>query len=132
MEDFDAFDHCSPWLPIGAKGNPRRTLDNAEVRTLARSIAVDGVLQNLIVRREGDDAFRVVSGKRRWLALKLLKKQDAIDETYQVPVEIKDELTDDEALRLATVENVQREQLHPLDEAEAFAKLLQAGGRSRP
>jgi ParB family chromosome partitioning protein len=119
-------------VPLGSllapKGNPRRTLDNAEVRTLARSIAVDGVLQNLIVRREGDEAFRVVSGKRRWLALKLLKKQGAIDETYQVPVEIKDELTDDEALRLATVENVQREQLHPIDEAEAFAKLLQNGG----
>src|SRR5216683_7191081 len=80
---------------LAPKGNPRRTLDNAEVRTLARSIAVDGVLQNLIVRREGDEAFRVISGKRRFLALKLLKKQGAIDETYQVPVEIKDELTDD-------------------------------------
>ena len=119
-------------VPLGSllapKGNPRRTLDNAEVKTLARSIAVDGVLQNLIVRPEGDEVFRVVSGKRRYLALKLLNKQGAIDETYEVPVEIKDELTDDEALRLATVENVQREQLHPLDEAEAFAKLLQAGG----
>lgn len=119
-------------VPLGSllapKGNPRRTFDNAEVKTLARSIAVDGVLQNLIVRPEGDEIFRVISGKRRYLALKLLNKQGAIDETFEVPVEIKDELTDDEALRLATVENVQREQLHPLDEAEAFAKLLQAGG----
>src|SRR5688572_29462741 len=118
-------------VPLGAllapKGNPRRTLDNAEVRSLARSIAVDGVLQNLIVRPEGDETFRVVSGKRRYLALKLLKKQGAIDETYQVPVEIRDELSDEDAFRLATIENVQREQLHPLDEAEAFAKLLQSG-----
>lgn len=119
-------------IPLGAllapKGNPRRTLDNAEVRSLARSIAIDGVLQNLIVRPEGEETFRVVSGKRRFLALKLLKKQDAIDESYQVPVEIKDGLSDDDAFRLATIENVQREQLHPLDEADAFAKLLQAGG----
>ena len=119
-------------VPLGAllapKGNPRRTLDNAEVRSLARSIAVDGVLQNLIVRPEGEENYRVVSGKRRYLALKLLKKQGTIDETYQVPVEIKDELSDDDAFRLATIENVQREQLHPLDEAEAFARLLQSGG----
>jgi len=119
-------------VPLGSllapKGNPRRTLDREAVRTLARSIAIDGVLQNLIVRRESEATFRVVSGKRRYLALKLLKRQSIVDETYPVPVEIKDELTDDEALRLATVENVQREQLHPLDEAEAFARLLQAGG----
>jgi ParB family chromosome partitioning protein len=113
---------------LSPKGNPRRTLDNAQIATLARSIAVDGVLQNLIVRREGDGAFRVVSGKRRFLALRFLKKEGSIDESYPVPVEIKDELSDDDALRLATVENVQREQLHPLDEAEAFAKLLQSGG----
>ena len=55
-------------VPLSAllppKGNPRRTLDNTQVATLARSIAVDGLLQNLVVRREGDETFRVVSGKR--------------------------------------------------------------------
>ena len=64
-------------VPLGSllapKANPRRTLDNAEVKTLARSIAVDGVLHDLIVRPDGDETFRVVSGKRRFLALKPLK-----------------------------------------------------------
>jgi len=49
----------------------------------------DGVLQNLVVRPEGDAAFRVITGKRRYLALQRLKKDGAIDGSYQVPVEIK-------------------------------------------
>jgi ParB family chromosome partitioning protein len=119
-------------IPLSAllppKGNPRRTLDTAKIAPLARSIQADGVLQNLVVRSDPDGSFRVVSGKRRYLALQLLKKEGAIDETYPVPVEIRDGLSDADALRLATVENVQREQLNVVDEADAFAKLLQSGG----
>jgi ParB family transcriptional regulator, chromosome partitioning protein len=119
-------------IPLAAlrspKGNPRRTLDTAQIASLARSIHADGVLQNLVVRPEGDDGFRVISGKRRYLALQLLKKEGTIDGSYPVPVEIKEDLSDTDALRIATVENVQREQLNPMDEAEAFAKLLQSGG----
>jgi len=109
------------------KGNPRRTLDTAQIAVLAQSIKIDGVLQNLVVEAE-DDRFRVISGKRRYLALQLLKKEKQIDGEYRVPVEVKKDLAEGDALRLATVENVQREQLHPLDEAEAFANLLQTGG----
>jgi ParB family chromosome partitioning protein len=119
-------------VPLSAllppKGNPRRTLDSAQITTLARSIQADGVLQNLVVRPEGDDGFRVVSGKRRFLALQLLKKEGSIDASYAVPVAIKDDLVDGDALRIATMENVHREPLNPADEAEAFAKLLQSGG----
>jgi ParB family transcriptional regulator, chromosome partitioning protein len=110
------------------KGNPRRTFDNGQIASLACSIKADGVLQNMVVRPEAEGCYRVVFGKRRYLALQLLKKEGAIDESYPVPVEIKEGLSDAEALRLATVENVQREQLNPADEAEAFAKLLQHGG----
>ena len=116
----------SPLLP--PKDNPRRTLDQALIAGLAQSIKTDGVLQNLLVRPEGDEQYRVVFGKRRYLALQHLKKHGDIDGGYEVPVEIKDDLDDGDVIRLATVENVQREQLHPMDEAEAFAKQLQAGG----
>ena len=109
------------------RGNPRRSFDKADMRALAWSIRADGVLQNLVVQPEGEGGYRVISGKRRFLALKLLKKQGAIDDTYPVPVEIKDDLSVEDALRIATVENVHREQLSPLDEAEAFARLLQCG-----
>jgi ParB family chromosome partitioning protein len=109
------------------KGNPRRTLDQAQVAALAQSIKADGVLQNLVVRPE-ENRFRVIAGKRRFLALQLLKKEREIDGEYRVPVEIRKGLEDGDALRLATIENVHHERMHPLDEAEAFAKLLQEGG----
>jgi ParB family chromosome partitioning protein len=113
---------------LAPKANPRKSVDPEAITRLAQSIREDGVLQNLVVRPEGEAKFRVVAGKRRYLALQHLKKEGAIDGSYDVPVEVRDDLTDDDALRLATVENAQREQLHVLDEAEAFAKLLQSGG----
>lgn len=109
------------------RGNPRRILDQAQVAALAQSIKTDGVLQNLLVRPE-DDRFRVIAGKRRYLALQLLKKEKEIDGEYRVPVEVRKDLADDDARRLATVENVHHERMHPLDEADAFASLLQDGG----
>lgn len=113
---------------LAPKGNPRRTLDTGLTAGLAKSIRTDGLLQNLVVAPEGEGKYRVISGKRRYLALQLLKKEGAIDGDYQVPVDIKDDLADEDAFRLATVENVQREQLHPMDEADAYAELLQSGG----
>ncbi|HZK79484.1 MAG TPA: ParB/RepB/Spo0J family partition protein, partial [Humisphaera sp.] len=113
---------------LAPKGNPRRILDVGLIAGLANSIRFDGLLQNLIVMPEGEGKYRVISGKRRYLALQLLKKDGSIDGSYEVPVDIKDDLADGDAIRLATIENVQREQLHPMDEAEAYAELLQIGG----
>lgn len=119
-------------VPLSAllppRDNPRRTLDQSLIAGLAQSIKTDGVLQNLLVRPEGDGKYRVVVGKRRYLALQHLKKKGAIEASYEVPVEVRDDLEDGDALRIATVENVQREPFHPMDEAEAFARQLQAGG----
>jgi ParB family transcriptional regulator, chromosome partitioning protein len=119
-------------VPLSAlltpKDNPRRTIDSSQIEALAQSIRADGVLQNLLVHPEGKGKFRVVFGQRRYLALQLLRKRKQVPVDYKVPVEIKSDLSADEALRLATVENIHREQMHPMDEAEAFAKLLQAGG----
>lgn len=109
------------------KGNPRRILNTAQVAALAQSIKTDGVLQNLLVRPE-DDRFRVIAGKRRYLALQLLKKEQEIDGEYRVPVEVRKDLADGDARRLATVENAHQERMHPVDEADAFASLLQDGG----
>jgi ParB family chromosome partitioning protein len=113
---------------LAPKGNPRKTLDAGLIAGLANSIRVDGLLQNLVVAPEGEGKYRVISGKRRYLALQLLKKEGTIDGDYEVPVDIKDGLAAEDAKRLATVENVQREQLHPMDEADAYAELLQSGG----
>jgi ParB family chromosome partitioning protein len=109
-----------------SKDNPRRHLDKDAIAGLAESIKTDGVLQNLVVEKNGDGMFRVVSGSRRFLALKLLKRQGVIDGDYKVPVEIRS-LEEGDALRIATIENVQRADLDPIDEAEAFARMLQNG-----
>jgi ParB family transcriptional regulator, chromosome partitioning protein len=111
---------------LAPKSNPRTTYDNVQIAGLAQSIRADGVLQNLLVRPEGEK-FRVVAGKRRYLALHLLKKEKVIDGTYPVPVDIREGLEDADLLRIATVENIQREQLPPMDEAEAFARMLKDG-----
>ena len=112
-------------LPEGA--NPRRSFDKSRIKGLAKSIKEDGVLQNLVVQPDGGDTYHILSGKRRFLALSLLKKQGMIDDAYKVPVTVKRNLDEGSALRIATVENVQREALHPLDEADAFASLIKGG-----
>ena len=109
------------------KDNPRRSIDQAKIASLAESIKTDGVLQNLVVEPEGSN-FRVVTGSRRFLALKLLEEQGAIDCGYKVPVEIRKNLANGDGRRIAIVENVQRADLDPIDEAEAFAAALQSGG----
>src|ERR1039458_19201 len=76
------------------KDNPRRVLDKTLIAGLAQSIRNGEILQNLLVRPDGDGTYRVVFGKRRLLALQLLKKEGAIDGDYQVPVGIKEGLTD--------------------------------------
>tara|TARA_B100000965_G_scaffold215949_2_gene180607 strand:+ start:11828 stop:13588 length:1761 start_codon:yes stop_codon:yes gene_type:complete len=110
------------------KANPRKSMDAAALEGLAASIATDGLLQNLVVRpRRGGKAYDIISGERRFRALRLLAERGDIEKSFPVPVEIRKGLTKDEGLRIATVENVQREQLNPMDEAEAFAALLTKG-----
>jgi len=109
------------------KGNPRRKFDAAAIEGLAASIRTDGVLQNLVVVANGEDGFRVHIGKRRYMALKLLYKTGAIGDDYAVPVDIREDVDGEKGLRIATIENVQREALDPIDEAEAFSRLVRAG-----
>jgi ParB/RepB/Spo0J family partition protein len=113
---------------LPAKDNPRRSYDPKTIEGLAQTIAKDGLIHNLTVRPE-KGKYRVVTGMRRFLALQHLSKQGKIDRSYKVPVRIEKASTADLA-RIATVENVQREALDPIDEAEAFAKLLQNGAKA--
>lgn len=109
------------------QGNPRSAFDPATIEGLAASIRQDGLLQNLVVRPSRGRQFRIVSGERRYRALRLLQERGEIADDYGVTVEIRSKLSKDDALRLATVENVQRENLPPLDEAAAFAALIRKG-----
>lgn len=112
---------------LAPKGNPRRVYDKKAIEGFAQSIKKDGVLQNLVVRPEGKGAYRVIIGKRRYLALKLLRERGEIDDAYRVPIGLRQDASRADLDRMATVENVQREPLDPIDEAESFARLLIKG-----
>ncbi len=97
---------------------PRQYFDEAAVNALAESIKAQGILQPILVRRHPDhpNDFEIVAGERRWRAAQIAK-------LHEVPVVIRD-LTDAESLELAIVENVQRQDLTPLEEGEGYRRLI--------
>jgi ParB family chromosome partitioning protein len=97
---------------------PRHRFDEASVNALAESIKAQGILQPILVRRhpERPNEFEIVAGERRWRAAQIAK-------LHEVPVVIRD-LTDAQSLELAIVENVQRQDLTPLEEAEGYRRLI--------
>ena len=109
--------------------NPRTRFDPQRIEELAATILQQGVLQNLVVKRAKGRkaAYIVVAGGRRLRALHVLHERGELPGDYPVPVLIRSGLSDADTLRTATVENVQREPLEPLDEAHAYATLLQNG-----
>ncbi len=105
---------------------PRRRFADAELEALAQSIREKGVLQPLLVRpvdAAGDAVFELVAGERRWRAAQRVG-------LHQVPVIVR-ALADFEALEIALVENLQREDLSPLEEAEAYHRLVAEFGRTQ-
>ena len=111
------------------RGNPRRKIDRKASRALRPASATDGVLQNLVVSpvKGKGEHYHIVSGERRYRALKLLQERGELDGDFAVPVEIRDNLSKDDTLRIATVENLQRQNLTPLEEAAALTKLIHKG-----
>ncbi len=110
-------------------GNPRKAFDETSIIGLAQSIKTDGLLQNLVVAKPKGRAkkFAIISGERRFRAMQYLLSQGEISQDFTVPVEVKENLTEEEILRIATIENVQRENLSPLEEANAIKILVQDG-----
>jgi ParB family chromosome partitioning protein len=97
--------------------NPRRTFSDVELDELAASIRERGIIQPVVVRpvRGASDAFEIIAGERRWRAAQRAAVHD-------VPVVILD-VSDGEALELAIIENVQRADLNPLEEAMGYQRL---------
>jgi ParB family chromosome partitioning protein len=93
---------------------PRRTFDEAKLEELAGSIRNQGIIQPLVVRRK-DDGYELIAGERRWRA----SMKAGLS---RVPVVVR-EASDHEALQLALVENLQREDLNPIEEASGYRRL---------
>ncbi len=99
---------------------PRRQFDEDKLRELADSIAAQGVVQPIVVRLIGDNKYEIIAGERRWRAAQLAG-------LAEVPVVIRD-VDDQAAMAMALIENIQRDDLMPLEEATALHRLLDEFG----
>ncbi|WP_420406437.1 ParB/RepB/Spo0J family partition protein [Nisaea sp.] len=104
---------------------PRRIFDAEELDALADSIREKGVIQPILLRRDPDqaDTFEIIAGERRWRAAQRAQ-------LHEIPAHIR-EFDDREALEIAIIENVQREDLNPLEEAEGYHRLVEEHGHSQ-
>ncbi|MEO1220162.1 MAG: ParB/RepB/Spo0J family partition protein [Pseudomonadota bacterium] len=114
-------------LPIASvgpsPGNPRKHFDETALEELAASIAARGVIQPIIVRPKGKGRYELVAGERRWRAAQKAR-------LHQIPALVR-ELSDREVMALALIENLQREDLNPVEEARAYQRLADEEGMTQ-
>ena len=130
-DDYAKLDRVRTGKPVAVellhpgKYQPRHHMDQVAIDALAQSIREKGVLQPLLVRRHPDDpsAFEIIAGERRWRAAQLAQLSE-------VPVIIKD-FDDQTTLEVALVENVQRENLSAVEEADAYQQLMEEFGHTQ-
>ncbi len=104
------------------KGQPRRHFDAKALEELATSIREHGLLEPIVVRRAGQDRYEIIAGERRWRACQKAGLREAL-------VVVKD-IAPDSAFELALIENVQREDLNPIELSEALDRLVKEHGHS--
>jgi ParB family chromosome partitioning protein len=113
-------------LPVGSlsphPGQPRRYFNEAALDELAASIAKRGLIQPIVVRPHGKD-YQIVAGERRWRAAQRAR-------LHEVPVIVRD-FNDSETLEVALIENVQRQDLNAIEEAEAYQRLIADYGHTQ-
>ena len=113
-------------LPVSSlaphPGQPRRRFDEGALDELAQSIAQRGLIQPIVVRPHGTD-YQIVAGERRWRAAQRAR-------LHEVPVIVRD-FDDAETLEVALVENIQRQDLNAIEEADAYAKLIGEFGHTQ-
>jgi len=110
--------HLDPALLRPNRHQPRQTFDDASLDRLAASIKADGLMQPVVARKAQEgDGYEIIAGERRWRAAKKAG-------LAALPVLIRD-VDDQQAAELALIENLQREDLNPLDRAQAFASLVE-------
>ena len=113
----------SSYLPIEHLvpnlNQPRKDFSTDELNSLASSIEDTGIIQPILVRKN-NDVYEIVAGERRWRAAQIAK-------IHEVPVLIK-ELTDEEVVKISIIENIQRVDLNPIEEANSYNQLIQDFG----
>ena len=106
------------------KNQPRKSFNNETLKQLADSITEHGVLQPLIVRSIAAGNYMIIAGERRWRAAKMAGLSE-------IPVIIRDDLSDEQAMQIAMIENLQRENLNPIEEALGYKELIDRFGMTQ-
>ena len=104
---------------ISNQNQPRKDFSPDELNSLASSIKETGIIQPILVRKN-NDLYEIVAGERRWRAAQIAK-------IHEVPVVIK-ELTDEEVVKISIIENIQRVDLNPVEEANSYNQLIRDFG----
>ena len=97
---------------------PRKRFDEESIRKLSDSIKKYGIIQPLLVKQE-NGKYRIIAGERRWRAAKM-------SNLSEIPVIVKDNVDDVTVFEISLIENLQREDLNPIEEAESYKKLIEA------
>ncbi|NQW01510.1 MAG: ParB/RepB/Spo0J family partition protein [Rhodospirillales bacterium] len=128
LQDLDKVRALKP-VPIAhlhpGKYQPRRIINMDHIDELAASIRDKGIIQPIVVRRHPDkpSEYEIIAGERRWRAAQRA-------ELHEVPIVVK-EFSDVEALEVALIENLQRQDLSPLEEAEGYQRLIEEFGHTQ-
>jgi ParB family chromosome partitioning protein len=103
------------WIRPG-KYQPRKVMDDEALQELAASIRAQGVMQPIVLRSVGDQRYEIIAGERRWRASQLAGME-------KIPAVIR-EVSDESAVAMSLIENIQREDLNPMEEALALQRLV--------
>lgn len=106
------------------KDQPRKNFDSESLKQLAESISEHGVLQPLIVRSLAGGGYQIIAGERRWRAAKMAGLSE-------IPVIVRDDITEEQAMQVAMIENLQRENLNPIEEALGYKELIDKYGMTQ-
>ncbi len=126
FSENSAFDNANSAVTLGIndiepnRDQPRRVFDEKALEELSKSIEQNGIIQPLLVRPMLDGSYQLVAGERRWRAARMAG-------LTEVPVTIR-EMTDEEASVFALIENLQREDLNPVEEAQGLKSLIETYG----
>lgn len=120
MPELPEVQHLSVAAIVPNRYQPRQTFSPQELAELAASLKQSGLLQPVLVRRKGDGMYELISGERRWRAAR-----EAGMETIQAVVR---NCSDEESILLALVENLQREDLNPMEMARAYQRMMNEFG----
>lgn len=118
LETSDKFFMCDVDKISPNPNQPRSHFDQQKLEQLAQSIREKGVIQPLLVTRSGEGRYTLIAGERRLRATRLAGRDE-------VPVVVMDKGSDTESLELALIENLQRHDLNPIEEATAYARLME-------